>query len=176
MAFQRVLFVSLLWEHPCSGSTPGLRGHPSSLQGTSANSSARLSNLSQASDNWTHSGCCNGCDSGFCSPASGSCYNQKAKHYYLDCASAGQGGQGGQDGTSRNWQKTSEYGQQPQERRGDVHEKWGEHELTCYFFDKEDHWFYGYKCIDQYSNHFLCMEGFWMCQETCCGLRQPGSR
>ena len=36
---------------------------------------------------WQHAGCCNGCNTAFCSPQSGSCYDYKGKYYYLECGS-----------------------------------------------------------------------------------------
>ncbi|CAE7750872.1 unnamed protein product [Symbiodinium pilosum] len=60
-----------------SEALPTLRGSKG-LNATSAEGAA-LRSL------WQHAGCCNGCHTDFCSPQSGSCYDHKAKAYYLAC-------------------------------------------------------------------------------------------
>ena len=63
-----------------SATPKGLRG----LQNSSTNSSNR-SLLGSASS--AQPGCCGGCPTSFCSPNSGTCYDQKGKDYYLACNS-----------------------------------------------------------------------------------------
>ena len=51
----------------------------------SLNASIASNSASGLKSSWPHPGCCNGCNSAFCSPQSGTCYNIKGKYYYLQC-------------------------------------------------------------------------------------------
>ena len=67
------------------------------LNSTSASSADK----SLGASSWQHAGCCSGCGTAFCSPNSGTCYNQKGKYYYLECRSSiGIGSSSGNSGSS----------------------------------------------------------------------------
>eukprot|EP00438_Fugacium_kawagutii_P025144 Skav208298 [mRNA] locus=scaffold897:192040:192750:+ [translate_table: standard] len=46
---------------------------------------ASNTNSSSGKSSWPHGGCCDGCNTAFCSPKSGTCYNHKGKYYYYQC-------------------------------------------------------------------------------------------
>eukprot|EP00438_Fugacium_kawagutii_P015869 Skav209353 [mRNA] locus=scaffold241:709775:710569:- [translate_table: standard] len=77
MALNRIV-VALLF---CCASTWAAPSHE--LRGAKGNVTAAQSSVRSS---WQHMGCCNGCHTAFCSPQSGSCYDQKGKDYYLECA------------------------------------------------------------------------------------------
>ena len=68
----------------------GAAAAPSNFRGTGRNGTASTSaEKSLLGASWAHSGCCSGCGTSFCSPQSGTCYDQKGKNYYLECRSGG---------------------------------------------------------------------------------------
>ena len=61
---------------------------PPVLRGTkSSNGTIVAQGAVRSLGSWQHAGCCNGCQTAFCSPQSGSCYDHKGKYYYLECES-----------------------------------------------------------------------------------------
>ena len=66
---------------------PSLRAREGNVtvKSNSLNASIASNSASGLKSSWPHPGCCNGCNSAFCSPQSGTCYNIKGKYYYLQC-------------------------------------------------------------------------------------------
>mmetsp|Transcript_135377 Transcript_135377/g.191558 ORF Transcript_135377/g.191558 Transcript_135377/m.191558 type:complete len:202 (-) Transcript_135377:161-766(-) len=66
-----LMFMVLLAPGTLAAPSPSLRG---------ANESTRTGSLP-----WFHGGCCGGCESPYCSPHSGRCYETKNELYYYEC-------------------------------------------------------------------------------------------